>query len=163
MTHVDIAAKASIIHNAPQTRLIAGVSVADSPLVTAVIEYERLSEPYLFNHAMRSSAVRRDDWRAEREATTATRSWTIGTILHDIGLTASVSGPNRFEVNGADAALSFIKGEGLSDRLPNDPEWTGNQTPQPGNIARRMGIACDDARAENRQAVEAYPLNRVFF
>jgi hypothetical protein len=40
----------------------------------------------------------------------------IGTILHDIGLTASVSGPNRFEVNGADAALSFIKGKGLSDR-----------------------------------------------
>ena len=40
----------------------------------------------------------------------------IGTILHDIGLTASVSGPNRFEVNGADAALAFIKDEGLSDR-----------------------------------------------
>jgi hypothetical protein len=27
-----------------------------------------------------------------------------------------VSGPNRFEVNGADAALSFIKHAGLSDR-----------------------------------------------
>jgi hypothetical protein len=27
-----------------------------------------------------------------------------------------VSGPNRFEVNGADAALSFIRGKGLSDR-----------------------------------------------
>jgi len=27
-----------------------------------------------------------------------------------------VSGPNRFEVNGANAALSFIKGKGLSDR-----------------------------------------------
>src|SRR3989442_15860558 len=40
----------------------------------------------------------------------------IGTILHDIGLTASVSGPNRFEVNGADAAVSFIKGQGFSDR-----------------------------------------------
>ena len=40
----------------------------------------------------------------------------IGTLLHDIGLTASVSGPNRFEVNGADAARSFIRGEGLSDR-----------------------------------------------
>src|SRR5437879_11886601 len=39
----------------------------------------------------------------------------IGTVLHDIGLTASVSGPNRFEVNGADAALSFIKGKSLSD------------------------------------------------
>ena len=33
----------------------------------------------------------------------------VGTILHDIGLTASVSGPNRFEVNGAEAARSFIK------------------------------------------------------
>src|SRR5260370_14753062 len=40
----------------------------------------------------------------------------IGTILHDVGLTAGVSGPNRFEVNGADAALSFIKGKGLSYR-----------------------------------------------
>jgi hypothetical protein len=27
-----------------------------------------------------------------------------------------VAGPNRFEVNGADAALSFVRGKGLSDR-----------------------------------------------
>src|SRR5258705_11046721 len=47
--------------------------------------------------------------------------------------------------------------------LFNRPEWTRNQTPQPSCIARRMGIACDDARAENRQAFEAYPLNRFFF
>ena len=37
------------------TRLIAGVRAADSPLITAAIEYAQgLSEPYLFNHAMRS-------------------------------------------------------------------------------------------------------------
>ena len=40
----------------------------------------------------------------------------IGTVLHDIGLTAALSGPNRFEVNGANAAVSFIRGTGLSDR-----------------------------------------------
>ena len=40
----------------------------------------------------------------------------VGTILHDIGLTAGVSGSNRFEVNGADAALSFVKERGFSDR-----------------------------------------------
>src|SRR4029077_19534573 len=40
----------------------------------------------------------------------------IGTILHDIGLTTGVAGKNRFEVNGADAALSFIADRGLSDR-----------------------------------------------
>jgi hypothetical protein len=98
------------------TRLIAGVSVPDDSLITAVIEHaQRLSEPYLFNHAMRSwlfaetiGSVKGIDYDHEVVA--------IGTILHDIGLTAHVSGPNRFEVNGADAALSFIKGAGLSDR-----------------------------------------------
>ena len=95
---------------------IAGVSVPDNPLITAVIEYaQRLSEPYLFNHAMRSwlfaeaiGRIKGIDYDHEVVA--------IGTILHDIGLAAGVSGPNRFEVNGADAARSFIKGGGLSDR-----------------------------------------------
>jgi hypothetical protein len=36
-------------------RLIAGVSVPDSPLISEVLEYaQELYEPYLFNHAMRS-------------------------------------------------------------------------------------------------------------
>jgi hypothetical protein len=109
-------AKTFAKRDASRTRLVAGVSVPDGPLITAVIEYaQRLSEPYLFNHAMRSwlfaeaiGRIKRIDYDREVVA--------IGTILHDIGLTASVSGPNRFEVNGADAALSFIKGKGLSDR-----------------------------------------------
>ena len=107
---------AAKVSDAPRTRLIAGVSVADSPLIAAVIEYaQRLSEPYLFNHSMRSwlfaesfGRIKGVDYDREVVA--------IGTILHDIGLTTGVSGPNRFEVNGADAALSFIKGKGLSDR-----------------------------------------------
>ena len=34
----------------PRTRLIAGVRVPDSPVITEVIEYaQRLSEDYLFN------------------------------------------------------------------------------------------------------------------
>ena len=105
-------ATASTSWNAPPTRLIAGVSVPDSPLITAVIEYaQRLSEPYLFNHAMRSwlfaeliGRTKGIDYDREVVA--------VGTILHDIGLTAGVSGPNRFEVNGADAARSFIRGRG---------------------------------------------------
>jgi hypothetical protein len=109
-------AKTFVNRDASQTRLIAGVSVPDGPLITAVIEHaQRLSEPYLFNHAMRSwlfaeaiGRIKRIDYDREVVA--------IGTVLHDIGLTASVSGPNRFEVNGADAALSFIRGKGLSDR-----------------------------------------------
>ena len=109
-------AQTSVDPDASQTRLIGGVSVPDTALITAVIEHaQRLSEPYLFNHAMRSwlfaeavGRIKGIDYDREVVA--------IGTILHDIGLTASVSGPNRFEVNGADAALSFIKSKGLSDR-----------------------------------------------
>jgi HD superfamily phosphodiesterase len=96
------------------TRLIAGVRAADSPLITAAIYAQGLSEPYLFNHAMRSwlfaariGQVKELDCDQEVVA--------VGTILHDIGLTAGVRGDNRFEVNGADAALSFIKERGLSD------------------------------------------------
>ena len=109
-------AKAYVNRDAPRTRLIAGVSVPDGPLISAVIEHaQRLSEPYLFNHAMRSwlfaEAIGRiKGIQYDREVVA------IGTILHDIGLTAGVSGLNRFEVNGADAALSFIRGRGLSDR-----------------------------------------------
>jgi hypothetical protein len=110
------AAKTLVNRDVSQTRLIVGVSVPDNPLITAVIEHaQRLSEPYLFNHAMRSWLFAETIGRikgidCDREVLA------IGTILHDIGLTASVSGPNRFEVNGADAVLSFIKGKGLSGR-----------------------------------------------
>ena len=97
-------------------RLMAGVSVPDSPLITEVLEYaQKLYEPYLFNHAVRSwlfaakiGQLKGIDCDLEVVAT--------GTILHDIGLTAGVSGSNRFEVNGAAAALSFVKERGLSDR-----------------------------------------------
>jgi hypothetical protein len=98
------------------TRLIAGVSVPDSTLITEVLEYAQgLYEPYLFNHAMRSwlfaaklVELKRIDCDLEVVA--------VGTILHDIGLTAGVPGPNRFEVNGAAAARSFLKERGLENR-----------------------------------------------
>jgi hypothetical protein len=97
-------------------RQIAGVSVPDSPLITEVLEYaQKLYEPYLFNHAMRSwlfaakiGQLKGIDCDLEVVA--------VGTILHDIGLTAGVSGSNRFEVNGAAAALSFVNERGFSSR-----------------------------------------------
>src|SRR5262245_8057344 len=111
MTHINVATvDASINQESPSTRLIAGVSVSDTPLITAVVEYaQRVSEPYLFNHAMRSwlfaEAIGHIKGIAYDGEVVA-----IGTVLHDIGLTTSVSGTNRFEVNGADAALSFVRG-----------------------------------------------------
>ena len=101
---------------APAERPLAGIRVPDSQLITAALEYaQKLSEPYLFNHAVRSwlfavkiGQLKGIDYDPEVVA--------VGTILHDIGLTDGVSGPNRFEVNGAAAAVSFIKERGLSNR-----------------------------------------------
>ncbi len=112
----DASAAPRIEPDASVGRPLAGIDMPDNPLISSVIEYaRRLSEPYLFNHAMRSwlfaeaiGRIQGIDYDLEVVA--------IGTILHDIGLTAGVSGPNRFEVNGANAALSFIKNAGLSNR-----------------------------------------------
>jgi HD domain len=99
-----------------RTRVLAGVRVPDTAMIGAALEYaQRLSEPYLYNHAVRSwlFAVRIGQLKAvdcDQEVVA------VGTILHDVGLTASVSGPKRFEVNGADAARSFIKERGFSDQ-----------------------------------------------
>jgi hypothetical protein len=147
---------------------IAGISVPDNPLITAVIEYaQRLSEPYLFNHAMRSwlfaealARIRGIDFDHEVVA--------IGTILHDIGLTSGVPGPNRFEVNGADAALSFIKGKGLSDRraqliwdlvaLNSTPSLALHKEPEVA--VGTMGIALDYG-GFGLQALPAGHLERI--
>src|SRR6266850_1783851 len=100
----------------PGARLVAGVSVPDSPLITEVIEYaQKVYDPYLFNHAMRSwlfaakiGQSKGIDCDLEVVA--------VGTILHDIGLSTAVSGPNRFEINSAAAARSFVEERGISPR-----------------------------------------------
>jgi hypothetical protein len=96
--------------------LTAGVGAPDTQLVSEVLAYaQTLYEPYLYNHAVRSwlfaakiGQLKGIDCDLEVVA--------VGTILHDIGLTAGVTGPNRFEVHSAAAAMSFVKERGFSDR-----------------------------------------------
>ncbi len=113
------------------TRLIAGVAVPDTPLIDRAIAYARdHSEPYLFNHVMRSwlfaaTMAQRDraDYDAEVLAVT--------TLLHDLGLTESFQGPLRFEVEGANAARDFARDGGM-DAHRCQLVWDGvalNSTP----------------------------------
>jgi hypothetical protein len=97
-------------------RVIAGVSLPDSPLITEVLEYaQKLYDPYLFNHAMRSWLFATKIGQSEG-IDCDLEVVAVGTILHDIGLSAAVSGSNRFEVNGAAATLSFVTERGVSKR-----------------------------------------------
>jgi hypothetical protein len=97
------------------TRLLAGVSVPDTPTISRAIEFaQEQSEPYLFNHVMRS-------WLfavllAQRKQTVHDGEvLAVITILHDLGLTEAFNGPLRFEVEGANAARAFARKEGIGD------------------------------------------------
>lgn len=98
------------------TRLLAGVTVPDTPAISRAIEFAReRTEPYLFNHAMRSwlfaaSLAQLNQTAHDGEVLAVT------TILHDLGLAECFDGPLRFEVEGANAARAFARDEGIDER-----------------------------------------------
>ena len=97
------------------TRVVAGVSVPNTPVISRAIEFAReRSEPYLFNHAMRSwlfasMIAQRNQTMHDGEVLA------VATILHDVGLAEDFDGPLRFEVEGANAARVFARDQGLDD------------------------------------------------
>ena len=99
-----------------KTRVLGGITVIDTPLIARAMEYARIhSEPYLLNHAVRSwlFAVRLGQLQGTPHDAEVVA---VGTLLHDLGLTSSFTGPKRFEIEGADAARAFAREEGLDER-----------------------------------------------
>jgi hypothetical protein len=116
------------------TRSIAGVLAPDTPLISRAIEYARLySEPYLFNHVMRSWLFAVSIAEQSKVAHDA-EVLAVAALLHDVGLAKAFSGPLRFEVEGANAARRFAQGEGVDERRAQ-LIWDGvalNSTPSIG-------------------------------
>jgi hypothetical protein len=133
------------------TRLLAGVSVPNTPLISRAIDFAReRTEPYLFNHVMRSwlfAALLAQRKQAVHDAEVLA----VTTILHDIGLAESFDGPLRFEVEGANAARLFASNQGVDVRRAQ-LIWDGvalNSTPsiavykEPEIALATMGIGLD--------------------
>jgi hypothetical protein len=97
-------------------REIAGVSIPDTPLVARAMEEARaLSEPYLFNHAVRSWLF--SVQLAELQGVSYDEEVVaVASLLHDIGLTKEYRRTRRFEVEGADAARVLAKAGGMDGR-----------------------------------------------
>ena len=116
------------------TQSIGGVRVPETPLISRAIDYARQhSEPYLFNHVMRSwlFAVTIAD---QRKVAHDAEVLAVATLLHDLGLAKAFSGPLRFEVEGANAARKFAQNEGVDGRRAQ-LIWDGvalNSTPSLG-------------------------------
>ena len=93
--------------------VLAGIKVVDSPLVHDAMELARnSSEPYLFNHAMRSwlfGVVIAENAKPAPDS----ELLAVAAVLHDLGLTDSCAAQERFEVDSANAARSFLKERGI--------------------------------------------------
>jgi hypothetical protein len=116
------------------TRLVAGVRVPDSPVISGALTLaQERTEPYLFNHAVRSwlfaeclGQRRRVVYDAEVLA--------VAALLHDVGLDPAGAGELRFEVEAANAARAFARRQGMDDRRAQ-LVWDGvalNSTPSIG-------------------------------
>jgi len=99
-----------------KTRVLGSIAVIDTPLVTQAFDYVRThSEPFLFNHAVRSwlFAARLGQLQGISHDAEVVA---VGSLLHDLGLTNKFRGQKRFEIEGADAARTFARKQGLDDR-----------------------------------------------
>ena len=99
-----------------RTQVLGGITVLDTPVINGAMDYARTeSEPFLFNHAVRSWLFAVTLGQLQSIAHDA-EVVAVGTLLHDLGLTNSFTGPKRFEIEGADAARAFARGQSLDDR-----------------------------------------------
>lgn len=93
--------------------VLAGIKVVDTSLVRAAIDLARsLSEPYLFNHVMRSwlfALLIAEETKPALDA----ELLAVSAVLHDLGLTDRYAAEERFEVDGANAARAFVKERGI--------------------------------------------------
>jgi HD superfamily phosphodiesterase len=80
------------------SKQLCGVNVPDTALVARAMEQARaVSEPYLFNHAVRSwlFAVQIAN---QQNAPYDEEVVAVSSLLHDLGLTKAHAGTRRFEV-----------------------------------------------------------------
>jgi HD domain len=98
------------------TCMLGGVRVPDTEPIAEAMAYARqYTEPFLFNHVMRSwlfAAALAEVDRIPHDAEVLA----IGTLLHDLGLSHTFNGPLRFEVEGANAARDFAYEMGIDGR-----------------------------------------------
>lgn len=91
----------------------------DSQVCLAAVGLARdVSPEFLYNHCVRGYLFARE--LAARAGLRGGVDYDeevvfLASILHDLGLTAFGSGDQRFEVEGADAAARFLRGQGLTE------------------------------------------------
>jgi hypothetical protein len=88
---------------------VAGVRLVDSKIATAATQLSReVSPPYLFNHALRTFLFGSLIGKKLRQKFDEEVLY-LACILHDLGLTERFEGELPFEIQGAEAAKTFLE------------------------------------------------------
>ena len=101
--------------NSDQMDPIRHFSLPDSNLAKKATRFvSEIVPPFLFHHSMRAflfadALGKRDGLKYDRELLY------LGAVLHDVGLSESFPGKERFEVEGADAARALVVEHGLAE------------------------------------------------
>ena len=94
-------------------RVVAGIRIVDTRIAKAADDLSQSVSPrYLYNHAMRTYLFGSLIGRAAG-LTFDEELLYLASILHDLGLTERFMGTKPFEIEGAVAAETFLRGQGL--------------------------------------------------
>ena len=114
----------------------------DTPLASAALALARLHETTsVLNHSIRTHryALRHADLLGLKpDADFDAELLFVACVLHDIGAFEAFDGPQRFEVEGADAAAALLRDHGRSD-ADVDLVWQGIALHTSPGIAERRG------------------------
>ncbi|KAH8892844.1 hypothetical protein GQ53DRAFT_645988 [Thozetella sp. PMI_491] len=107
------------------TKVIAGVTVVDTPIVRAAQDYARAhGDDMAFNHVMRSWILGVVAYQKLHERGAVPKmdleAHALSAILHDLGWDTTgelISADKRFEVDGAEAARNWIRAEERSSAV----------------------------------------------
>ena len=148
-------------------------SIPDSEICKKATQLvAEVSPTFLCNHCIRTFLFgdllgKRDGLKCDRELLY------LGAVMHDLGLTKRFDNQQRFEVDGADAARTFVLEHGLSDEkaqivwdaiaLHTSLGIASRKQPEIalvhlGASADVLGLRISDISSETvEQVIEAYP------
>jgi hypothetical protein len=110
-------------------------------VLSTVIEGE---SPAIANHSVRSYLFARllaDELGATPGGDYDEELLFAACVLHDVGLSPSAAGPQRFEVEGADFAAALLAEQGVPAE-PVGEVWEAIALHTSGGIAERRGLLC---------------------
>ncbi|MET0699590.1 MAG: HD domain-containing protein [Mycobacterium sp.] len=104
----------------------------------AIAHVQAVLHPQIYRHSVRTFLLGREAARRNGETDLDVESLCLAALFHDAGTADRYDGPARFEIEGADAAATFLTERGWSAAAV-DPIWEAIALHTTPGIAERRG------------------------